>query len=90
MNVLEDFSLNTEDFQLRDFFEMLSFKSYSLFHSPCNCHFVRILSNAMHILGCHAALNIVRWLTLLKIAIALPVLYISYIEHRDLSSFDSV
>ena len=31
-----DFTLNIEDFQLRDFFETLSFKSYSLFRSLSN------------------------------------------------------
>ena len=33
MNIPADFSQNVEDFQLRDFFEMLSFKTYSFIRS---------------------------------------------------------
>ena len=51
MNIPEDFSLNAKDFQLRDFFETLSFKSYGLFRSLCNSKSA-ILTNAMRILGC--------------------------------------
>ena len=33
MNIPADFMLNVEDFQLRDFFKMLSFKTYSFIRS---------------------------------------------------------
>ena len=36
MYIPADFSLNVADFQLRDFFESVSFKSYSLFPLFCN------------------------------------------------------
>ena len=80
MNIPADFLItpNVADFQLRKRFLLRD--NYSLLHSLCNSKSVCILTNAMRILGCHAVLNIAG-LTLLKIAIALPVLCMSYIEH---------
>ena len=60
MNIPADFSLNTEDFQLWDVFETLSFKSYNFFLSFAisqASHFVRILTPCVY-LDVHAALNI--------------------------------
>ena len=54
MNIPADFSLNVADFQLRDFSETLSFKSYSLlthFAIPSQ-PFCTYTNNAMRILGC--------------------------------------
>ena len=74
MNIPADFSLNDEDFQLRDFFEMLELQQFQV------SHFVGILIPCVY-LDVHAALNIA-CLTLLKIAsitilgiASLPVLY---------------
>ena len=53
MNIPADFSLNAEDFQLRNFFEKLlsrvtAFARFTIPSEP----FVRTLANAMRILGC--------------------------------------
>ena len=64
MNVPADFLLNIEDFQLRDFFETLSFKSYSLFLSFVS-HFVRIRQLTHNVLlnyNLHVSASNLAWL----------------------------
>ena len=79
INIPADFSLNDEDFQLRNFFKKLSSKSYSPILQFQVSHFVRILTYTMCILGCTRGAKY-SCLTSLKIASMLACI-ISYIEH---------